>query len=211
MGTDVRMALRRLRAAPGFALVALLTLALGIGANTAVFSVANAFLLRPLSFRDEDRLITVWQDHRAIGREEPEWFTPPDFFDLRHDNRTFESVVAYQGWGATLVGEGEPRRVGGLGVTHDWFRVLGVPLAQGRHFTPDEDVPDAPRVVIVSHAFWQGELGGRADVVGATLRLNDNPWTIVGVLPKGYVSPMGDAAIYRPLRLPADRPCGRGC
>jgi putative ABC transport system permease protein len=86
-----------------------------------------------------------------------------------------------------------------------------VPLARGRHFTPEEDVPDASRVLIVTHGFWQRELGGRADVVGTKVTLNDNPWTVVGVLPEGYRSPFGDAAIYRPLRVAADGPCGRGC
>jgi putative ABC transport system permease protein len=211
MLSDVRYALRRLRAAPGFAAVVLLTVALGVGANTAIFSVVNAMLLRALPYRDAGRLVAVWQDHRAVGRDQPEWQTPPDLFDIQKANRTLDGVVALQGWGATLTTEAEPQRVPGAAVSHDYFALLGIPLAQGRGFTAEEDTPDAPRVVIITHRFWNARLGGRPGVVGTTLRLNDAPWTIVGVLPNDFRDPLQNAGVYRPLRLAADGPCGRGC
>jgi putative ABC transport system permease protein len=208
---DLRYAARTLLKSPGFAMVVVLTLALGIGANTAIFSVVNGILLRPLPYREPERLVAVWQDHRAVGREQPEWFPPPDFFDWKEGNRTFEGMVAMQGWGASLTGSGEPVRVLGYGVSHDFFRLLGVPLARGRGFTAGEDVPDGERVVVISHGFWQRQFGGAGDVVGRSIVLNDNPWTIVGVLPDGFRSPLGDASLFRPLRLDRNAPCGRGC
>jgi putative ABC transport system permease protein len=211
MLSDIRFALRRLRAAPGFAAVVLLTVALGVGANTAIFSVVNAMLLRPLPYADAGRLVAVWQDHRTLGREQPEWQTPPDLFDLRKSNRTFEGIVGQSGWGATLTTDAEPVRVPGAAVSHDYFAVLGVPVAQGRGFTAEEDVPDAPRVVVITHRFWNARLGGRPNVLGTTVRINDFPWTIVGVLPQDFRDPLADPGIYRPLRLAPDGPCGRGC
>ena len=211
MLSDIRFALRRLRTAPGFAAVVLLTVALGVGANTAIFSVVNAMLLRPLPYRDAGRLVAVWQDHRALGRDEPEWQTPPDLADLRAGTRTFERIVGVRGWGATLTGDGEPVRTGGASVSHDYFTTLGVPLAQGRAFTAEEDSPDAPRVVVLTHGFWQARLGGRADVVGTTLRLNDEPWTVIGVLPADFRDPLGTTGLYRTFRLPPNDGCGRGC
>jgi len=208
---DLRQALRRLRTAPGFAAAVLLTLALGIGANVAVFSIVNAVLLRPLPYADADRLVMLWQDHRARGVENPEWQTPPDFADLREGTRTLDGVVAQRGWGVTLSGRGDPRRVRGAAVSHDWFRVLGVPLARGRAFTAAEDVAGGERVVVVSDAFWRGELGGDPAVVGRPLVLNGEPWTVVGVLPPAWRDPIAGGSIYRALRLDPASPCGRGC
>ena len=110
---DARVALRGLRRTPGFTAVALLTLALGIGANSALFSVLRSVLLRPLPYPDAQELVQVWSDHRARGREQPEWLTPPDFMDWRDGNRTFAGMAAYQGWGPDLTGSGEPEALGG--------------------------------------------------------------------------------------------------
>jgi putative ABC transport system permease protein len=211
LATDLRQAFRRLRAARGFTVAVLVTLALGIGANVAVFSIVNAMLLRPLPYAHADRLVMLWQDHRARGVENPEWQTPPDYLDLREDARAFDGVVAYRNWGATLSGRGEPRRVLGAAVSHDWFGVLGVPLARGRAFTAAEDRSGAERVVVVTDAFWRGELGGDPQVLGRALVLNGDPWTIVGVLPPSWRDPIGGGAIYRPLRLDPASQCARGC
>ncbi|MDF1504464.1 ABC transporter permease [Roseisolibacter sp. H3M3-2] len=208
---DVRYALRALRAAPGFAAVVLLTLALGVGANTSIFSVVNALLLRPLPYAAPEQLVAVWQDHRALGRDDPEWLPPPDYFDWRERSRSFAGMAAVQGWGTTQSGDGEPRRVIGLAVAHDYFALLGVPMARGRGFEAAEDVPNGPRVLVVSHAFWQERLGGAPDAVGRAVTLNDEPWTVVGVLPADHRDPFGRPAVYRPLRLARDGPCGRGC
>ena len=209
--SDIRYALRRLVAAPGFAAVVLLTLALGIGANTAIFSVVNGILLRPLPWAEPERLVAVWQDHRAIGREEPEWFPPPDFVDWKTQNRTFESMAAIRGWGGALTGSGEPTRVFGLAVSHDVFSMLGVPVARGRAFAPEEDVPNGPRVVILSHGFWQQQFGGAPDLVGRTIQINDEAWEVVGILPAEFRFPEGNPQIYRPIQIDPNGSCGRGC
>src|SRR5687768_11603427 len=197
---DIRYAFRRLSAAPGFAAVVLLTLALGIGANTAIFSVVNGILLRPLPWAEPGRLVAVWQDHRAIGRAEPEWFPPPDFVDWKAQNRTFETMAAIRGWGGALTGSGEPTRVFGLAVSHDMFSMLGSPVARGRAFAPEEDVPNGPRVVILSHGFWQQQFGGAPDLVGRTIQINDEGWEVVGILPADFRFPEGNPQIYRPIQ-----------
>ena len=209
--SDIRYALRRLAATPGFAAVVLLTLALGIGANTAIFSVVNGILLRPLPWAEPERLVAVWQDHRAIGREEPEWFPPPDFVDWKTQNRTFETMAAIRGWGGALTGSGEPTRISGLAVSHDMFSMLGVPVARGRTFAPEEDVPNGPRVVILSHGFWQQQFGGAPDVVGSMIQINDEAWEVIGVLPADFRFPEGNPQIYRPIQIDPSGSCGRGC
>ncbi|HEX6057834.1 MAG TPA: ABC transporter permease, partial [Gemmatimonadaceae bacterium] len=207
---DLRYTFRRLASSPGFAVVVLLTLALGIGANTAIFSVVNGILLRPLPWKEPERLVSLWQDHRAIGRAEPEWFTPPDYFDWKTQNRTFESMAAIRGWGGALTGDGEPIRVRGSAVSHEMFPMLGVSMARGRGFTPEEDAPNGPRVVVLSHGFWQQRFGG-ADVVGRTMQINDQAWEIVGILPEHFRFPEGSPQLYRPIQLDPAGPCGRGC
>ena len=208
---DLRYAMRRIASAPGFAAVVLLTLALGIGANTAIFSAVNGILLRPLPYADPDRLVGVWQDHRAIGREEPEWFSPPDFLDWKAQNRTFETMAAIRGWGGALTGSGEPTLVRGLAVSHDMFEMLGVVPALGREFAAEEDVPNGPRVVVLSHGFWQQQFGGDPGIVGRTIQLSDQPWEVVGVLPADFRFPEGSPQLFRPIQIDPSSGCGRGC
>ncbi|HSB56082.1 MAG TPA: permease prefix domain 1-containing protein, partial [Gemmatimonadales bacterium] len=134
---DLRVAARGLRRTPGFTIVALLTLALGIGANSAIFSVVRSILLRPLPYPDAGRLVQVWSDYRENnGRTEPEWLTPPDFADWRDGNKSFETMAAYGGWGPDLTGSGEPASLNGLTVSGDYFTVLGVAPALGRPLLP---------------------------------------------------------------------------
>jgi putative ABC transport system permease protein len=208
---DIRYALRRLASAPGFAAVVLSTLALGIGANTAIFSVVNGILVSPLPWAAPERLVAVWQDHRAIGREQPEWFPPPDFIDWKTQNRTFETMAAIRGWGGALTGSGEPTRIFGVAVSHDMFSMLGVSMARGRAFAPEEDVPNGPRVVVLSDGFWRQQFGGAPDIVGRTIRINDEAWEVVGVLPAEFRFPEGSPQIYRPIQLDPNGGCGRGC
>src|SRR3954469_14612985 len=114
LAQDLRVGLRMLRRSPAFTLIAVLTLAIGIGANTAIFSVLRSVLLRPLPYPQPEQLVQVWSDHRAIGRAQPEWLTPPDFADWRDGNTTFASMAAYQGWRPDLTGAGDPQTVAGL-------------------------------------------------------------------------------------------------
>src|SRR4051812_882720 len=129
---DLSIGARLLRRSPSFTLIALLTLAIGIGANTAIFSVLRSVLLRPLPYAQPEQLVQVWSDHRAIGRAQPEWLTPPDFVDWRDGNTTFSSMAAYQGWGPDLTGTGDPEAISGLLVSGTFFDVLRARPALGR-------------------------------------------------------------------------------
>ncbi|MGE0438860.1 MAG: ABC transporter permease [Gemmatimonadales bacterium] len=210
---DLRVAVRMLRRSPGFAIAALLTLALGIGANTAIFSVLRSVVLRPLPYPAPAELVQVWADHTALGRAEPEWLTPPDFVDQQRDNRTFAAMAAYQGWGPDLTGIGDPVSLNGLMVSGDYFAILGATAALGRLIVPGDDVPGAPPVVVLSHGLWQQRFGGDPGVVGRTITLSGAPWTVVGVLSPGFRAPIQGVApeLFRGLPLSATSPCGRGC
>ena len=209
---DVRVALRGLRRTPGFTLVAILTLALGIGANSALFSVLRSVLLRPLPYPNSGELIQVWSDHRARGRAEPEWLTPPDFRDWRDGNRTFEGMAAYQGWGPDMTGSGEPEALGGILVSGNYLSLLGVSPALGRLLTMADDDAGAERVVVLSDAVWRRRFGADPGVLGKQIELNAEPWTVIGVLPPGFHPPLAvSPEVYRAIRRPANSTCGRGC
>ena len=199
---DIRYAVRVLRKSPTFAVVAILTLALGIGANTAIFTVVNALLLRPLPYRDADRLVTVWQDMRARGGPADEWATPGNYADWRNEKALFEQIAVITGWRPTLIARAEPEPIPGEQVSHEYFSVLGVVPALGRTFRPEDDVPNAPRVVVISDGIWRRHFGAAPDVVGRTVMLSGQPHEIVGVLAAGFrpiVSASAD--LWRPLRL----------
>ena len=209
---DLRVALRGLRRTPGFTTTAVLTLALGIGANSALFSVLRSVLLRPLPYPNSSELIQVWSDHRARGRPEPEWLTPPDFTDWRDGNRTFAGMAAYQGWGPDLTGSGEPEALGGVSVSGNYFNVLGVAPALGRLLTLADDDAGAERVIVLSDAVWRRRFGADPGILGKQLDLNAEPWTVVGVLPPTFSPPLAvQPELYRALRRPATSGCGRGC
>jgi predicted permease len=210
---DVRVGLRMLRRSPAFAIVAALTLAIGIGANTAIFSVLRSLLLRPLPYANPEQLIQIWQDHRALGRAEPEWFAPPDFFDVRDGNHTFSAVSAYQGWGPDITSSGDPESLNGLMVSGNYFSMLGTTPELGRLFTMADDDATAPPVVLLSHALWARRFGSDSTVVGRQVTLSGNQWTVVGVLPASFRAPLQafTPEIFRPLRRPTNAGCGRGC
>ena len=210
---DLSVGARMLRRAPGFAIVALLTLALGIGANTAIFGVIRSVLLRPLPYPHAEQLVQIWEDHRALGRAEPEWLAPPDFFDWRDQNKTFASMAAYGGFGADLTGDGDPESLNGLSVSGNYFDVLGAKADVGRLFTMSDDDANAERVVVLSHAFWERRFGADPAIVGRRLTLNGNQWTVVGVLSDRFRAPAQIAVpdFVAPMRRPADSRCRRGC
>jgi predicted permease len=211
---DLRVALRGLRRTPGFTIVALLTLTLGIGANSAIFSVVRSVLLRPLPYPDADRLVQVWSDYRQNnGRTEPEWLTPPDFADWRSGNRSFESMAAYGGWGPDLTGSGEPASLNGLTVSGDFFTVLGVAPALGRPLLASDDDPGAERAVVLSDGIWRRRFGADPGILGRQIQLGGEPWTVVGVMPRDFRAPIQSAQpeVFRTFRRPADSRCGRGC
>lgn len=187
--SNLRFAVRQLAKSPGFAAVALLTLALGIGACTAMFSIIDAVLLRPLPFRDPGRL--VWIENVGTGGMSARTTRADTFNAWREQNTSFEGIAAYFaffdfGRRQTLTGTGDPERLRSVGVSDNFLDLLGVTLALGRNFTAEECRFNAPRVALLSHAFWQRRFAGDPSVVGRALTANDEPLTIVGVLPKSF-------------------------
>ena len=210
---DLRVGMRMLRRSPAFTIVAVLTLAIGIGANTAIFSVLRSVLLRPLPYPNAEQLVQVWADHRALGRAEPEWLTPPDFIDLRDGNKTFSAMAAYQGWGPDITGNGDPESLNGMLVSGNYFSMLGASPQVGRLLSMADDDATAPPVVVLSDALWRRRFGSDSGVIGKVVTLNGNPWTVIGVLNKGFRAPINGFTpeIFRAIRRPSNAGCGRGC
>ena len=182
---DLRYAVRALLRAPGFTAAAVLTLALGIGANTAIFSVVNAVLLRSLPYPDPDRLVSVF--HFAKGNETT--MSPANFEDLRAQATSYEAMAAYYGSGLTLTGRDEAVRLEGAEVTGAFFDVLGVRPLLGRGFRPDENEAGKSDVAVLSHSLWKNRFAGDRGVVGRTVLLDGTPHTVVGVMPEGFSFP----------------------
>jgi putative ABC transport system permease protein len=181
---DVRYAWRTMRHAPAFSVAAILALALGIGANTAIFSVVRAVLLRPLPYGDADRLAFVWNS----APEQPRFaLTPGRFIDLRQRGSSFESVAAISQIAYTLTGDGDAERLSAQSVSANFFEILGTSAILGRVFTPADK---GARVVVLSHALWTQRFGGDRSIVGRTLVLNDIPYTVVGVTPPTFIWPI---------------------
>src|SRR4051812_28790982 len=183
MWSDLRYAARSLQHTPALAAILILTLALGIGANTAIFSVIDAVLLRPTPLRNLDRLAMVWETDRNTGTtREPASF--PDYLDFRARTRTFEQLAAVMAGEVNLTpGGGDPVRLPVLNVSADALPMLGLQPIAGRTFTTEEDRPGGPAVVLISSSLWERTFQRRDTAVGSTLRLDDRPYTIVGVMP----------------------------
>ena len=196
---DLRFAARMLVKSPGFAVVAILTLALGIGANTAIFTVANALLLRPLPYANPQRLMLVYETD-IVDRSQEDVFSYPYFSRLRDHQHSFSGISAFASDDFDLVGRGEPRQISAGRVTWNFFQVLGVPAALGRTFSESEGQPGGNRVVMLSHAFWVSEFAGARNVIGQNLMLDSLSYTIVGVLPADFAfAPLGnDTQIWVP-------------
>jgi putative ABC transport system permease protein len=180
---DLRYAVRRLRQSPGFTLATAFTLALGIGANTAMFSVVDSILLRSLPYKDPERLVVVWQkpakDQHSVTSE-------ANYLDWRNQNRVFSQIAAFATTGFNLSGAGQAERVDGVSTTWDVFPMLGAAPVVGRGFQPYDDRPGAPRTAILSYGLWQRKFGGDPAVLGRTITVNGEPATIVGVMPRNF-------------------------
>jgi len=185
---DLRYGARMLRKNPGFTLIAVITLALGIGANTAIFSVVNAVLLRPLQYAGPERLVQVWQNFPQSGANQVT-VSAPEFLDYKDQNRVFERMAAFRPQGFTLTGGAEPERIFGLRVSADLFPLLGVAPALGRAFLPEEDQIGGPRAVILSHGLWQRRFGSDTTLIGKSLTLDGESFMVVGVMPPGFQFP----------------------
>jgi putative ABC transport system permease protein len=199
---DLRYAIRNLRRAPGFTAIAVLTIALGIGATTAIFTVVDVLLLRPLPYPASERLVMVWQDWTSRGGPSDEWASPGNFLDWQSEPGLVESAAAISGWRPALTGHGEAEALPGEQVSHQYFSVLGIPPLRGRSFQPADDVPNAPRVAMISEEAWTRRFGGDPALVGSTLNLGGAPHEIIGIVPAGFRPViMDDAEVWRPLRL----------
>lgn len=185
---DIRHALRKLVRSPGFTLVAVVVLGLGIGANTAIFSVVNAVLIRPLPFSHPDDLVMLFESFK--GAPIPRFpVSPPDLLDFQRDQQSFEGLGAFQNREYEIGGASTPERIVGARVSANLFPLLGVNPTVGRHFTPEEDVPGTG-VAMISHRLWQDQFGGREDVVGSSVLIDRRPHAIVGVMPSGFQFPL---------------------
>ncbi len=182
---DLRHALRVLRGAPGFTAVAIVSLAIGIGANTAIFSAANALVLRPLSYPDAGRIAILWQRSPGLNVAR-DWFSLGQYLDIKFENTTFSGVAAAIGASYNLTGDGAPERVDGMRVTSAFFPLFGARTQLGAPFTADDDQPGRAPAVILNHGFWARRFGGDASVVGKTIVLNGNPVRIAGVMANDF-------------------------
>jgi putative ABC transport system permease protein len=198
MLTDLRYALRMLLKSPGFVLIAVLTLGVGIGSNTTVFSLVNSWLIHPIDFPKPDRLVTIWEADTKKG-----WINevaPANFLDWRAQSSLFEGLSAWNVTDFDLSGQNEPERVHGAQVSANIFDVLGVQPVLGRNFAPKEDEPGGPRVVVLSHGFWQRRFASDPGVIGKDLTLGGEKFTVIGVMPKDFhFTLMGRAEMWMPL------------
>ena len=198
---DLGFGLRMMRKSFLFTTIAVLTLAAGIGANTAIFSLVNAVLLRELPYRGADRLVWVWATRTDRDKA---FYSIPNFLDTRDRNQSFEQLAAFANWGANLTGNGEPERLQGVRLSANAFEMLGVEAAAGRTLIAADDDPGNARVVMLSYGLWQRRFGGNPSVIGQTLVLNGDPYEVVGVLPQHFTIPNAEIDTATALRLEGD-------
>ena len=205
---DLRYAGRMQLKNPAFTVVALIALALGIGANTAIFSVVNSVLLRPLPYKDPERLVMVWEDASKFGypRDTP---AAANYIDWRDQNTVFDGMAAMVEVSFNLTGAGDPERLQGRGVSANLFPLLGVDAQVGRTFTSDEDEPGSDYVALLSHALWQRRFGGDKSIVGKPISLNGETFTVVGVMPASFQFPTSDDAFWLPIGFTPEQKTNR--
>ena len=204
---DLRYAVRMLAKRPAFTVVAVLTLAIGIGATTAIFSVINAVLLRPLPYKEPDRLVQLWETNPLKGWTE-NVIAPANYLDWQSRSESFEQMSAYYGSQTRdagpsnfyLTGEGEPERLQGLGVTGEFFSVLGVEPLYGRGFRPEETW-QGNDVIVLSHGLWRRRFGGDPNIVGQTISLNGRPQTVVGIMPESFYFPTKEIELWSTMGM----------
>ncbi|MGA9770126.1 MAG: ABC transporter permease [Blastocatellia bacterium] len=200
---DLRYGVRMLLKRPAFTAIAIIALALGIGANTAIFSVVNAVLLRPLPYPEPDQLMVVKETNYPRGLADMN-VSLPDFHDWRARNQVFDHLAAYQYESYNITGNDEPERVRGSMTSNDFFPVLKVNPIHGRTFSPEEEQFGKHRVVVLSYGLWARRFGADSNIIGQAITLNGNPFTVIGVMPKGFQYPDAEIALWTPLAFPAD-------
>jgi putative ABC transport system permease protein len=209
---DFRYALRMLRKNPGFTAIAVITLAMGIGANTAIFSVVNAVLLRPLPYREPTRLVRVYSEFPTMQLRKF-WLSPPELLDIQREAKSWEAIGAWAPGGQNVGTDSEPLRVTSAGITRGLIDTLGVQPALGRNFTEQEDRNGGPRVALISHGLWQRAFGGVNDIVGKQIQVNSQSTTVVGVMPRNFSFPPGSndpVEVLLPFQFDPANPGSRG-
>ena len=210
LAADLRFAVRNLTKSPGFALVTILTLALGIGANAAMFSVVNGVVLRPLGYPQPERLVRIVSQFPTMGFD-TFWISPPEFFELKERSRSLQGVGAYTTGAANLSGADRPHRIVSVGTSPDLFPVLGVPPLLGRTFTPQEDLPNAAPTVVLSYNTWRNVFGGDPSIIGRAVDKDGAKTLVIGVMPQGFDIFDSGAEAFEPIGMdPADRKNRRG-
>src|SRR6185369_311751 len=195
--TDIRYGLRGLLKRPAFTAIALLTLALGIGVNSAIFSAVDSILLRPLPLKDPERLVSVWEQTLRDGIQQNE-AAPANFFDLQSQNQSFEQIGAFGPDDVNLTGNGEPERLDGQVVTANVFSILVVSPAIEGTFSPSEDQLGQQHVVVLSNALWQRRFNSDPSIVNRAITLNGEPFTVIGVMPRGFFFPEREIELWTP-------------
>ena len=206
LARDLRYAFRAFGKSPGFTVAAILSLAIGIGATTAIFSITSALLLRPLPYKDADRLVILWNSSPGLGIPR-DWFSSAQYFDIKNNHRGFEQVAMAIGGNYNITGDGEPERVGVIRVTSNLLPMFGARPAQGRLFNPDDDRYGGPNVAILGYGIWARRYGSDPHMVGRHIIINTHQYEIIGVLPKSFslpreVMPTLDFAEQSDLLLP---------
>lgn len=201
---DIRYALRVFAKQPGFTAIAMLTLALGIGANTTIFSVVNSILLKPLPYREPDRLAMVWMDNSRINVKE-DWHSYPNYVDYRDNSQTFEDIAIFNNRSLNLTGDGEPERIVGAHGSANLFTVLGVEPLRGRTFTTEEEEQGKDLVVVLGYNLWQRRFAGDPDIVGKQISLNGVNREVIGVMPQGFNFPRKETEMWVPPGLTQQR------
>ncbi|HEV8203971.1 MAG TPA: ABC transporter permease [Pyrinomonadaceae bacterium] len=206
---DIRYGVRGLLKRPGFTVIALVTLALGIGANTAIFSVVNAVLLRPLQFRDPEQLVVVWEEASFAGfpTNTP---APANYVDWKNQNQSFADMAAASTESFNLTGDGEPERIAANSVNANFFALFGVQPLLGRGFVPEEDRPGGNKVAVLSYSLWQSRYGGDRNVINREILLNGEKHTVVGVMPAGFHFLENDVRLWVPMALDQEELANRG-
>src|SRR5215208_5191989 len=206
---DLRYGVRMLMKNWGFTLIAVVTLALGIGANTAIFSLVNSVLLKPLAFHDPSRLVIVWEEASFANfpRNTP---APANYADWKAQNQVFEDMAATGYRSFNLTGDGEPEKLYAYGVTANFFPVLGIKPLLGRTFIPQEDTPEANKVIVLSYALWQRRYGGDPSIINRGILLNGETYTVIGVMPASFQFLGREIRAWVPMAFTAEELANRG-
>ncbi|HEV8367583.1 MAG TPA: ABC transporter permease [Pyrinomonadaceae bacterium] len=209
---DLKYALRMLKKNPAFTVVAIVTLALGIGANSAIFSVVNSVLLRELPYQQPGQLVRVYSEFPTMQLKKF-WLSPPELLDIQREAKSWEAIGAWAPGGQNVGTESEPLRVTSAGITRSMIDVLGVRPASGRNFTEEEDRNGGAKVAIVSHGLWQRGFGGASDIIGKQILINSQSTTVIGVMPADFAFPPGSndqVDVLLPFQFDPANPGNRG-